>query len=199
MLHALRVLGIGASGPAADLALLDIDEVEATLAAAEAAGWVTEVRSPRLNGFKLSPLGRQEGERLASEELDAVGGRAEVQAHYEEFLALNPTLLGLCGDWQTTSPTTLNEHRDRAYDAGVLAGLHELHDRARPMLEGLAAVLERYGRYGTRLAAALAKLDAGDNDWFTKPLIDSYHTVWFQLHEDLLATLGIDRASEAQP
>jgi len=26
--------------------------------------------------------------------------------------------------------------------------------------------------------------------------MSSYHTVWFELHEDLLATLGIDRASE---
>ena len=24
-------------------------------------------------------------------------------------------------------------------------------------------------------------------------MIDSYHTVWFELHEDLLATLGIER------
>ena len=35
-------------------------------------------------------------------------------------------------------------------------------------------------------------------EWFTKPVIDSYHTVWFELHEDLLATLGIERASEGQ-
>ena len=27
---------------------------------------------------------------------------------------------------------------------------------------------------------------AGDSDWFTKPMIASYHTVWFELHEDLL-------------
>jgi hypothetical protein len=27
-------------------------------------------------------------------------------------------------------------------------------------------------------------------------VIDSYHTVWFELHEDLLSTLGIERASE---
>jgi hypothetical protein len=39
-------------------------------------------------------------------------------------------------------------------------------------------------------------LASGDRDWFTKPTIDSYHTVWFELHEDLLATLGIDRISE---
>jgi hypothetical protein len=28
-------------------------------------------------------------------------------------------------------------------------------------------------------------------------MIPSYHTIWFELHEDLLATLGIERGSEA--
>ena len=37
---------------------------------------------------------------------------------------------------------------------------------------------------------------AGERDWFAKPMIDSYHTVWFQLHEDLLNTLGIERSKE---
>ena len=39
--------------------------------------------------------------------------------------------------------------------------------------------------------------DAGEVDWFTRPTIPSYHSVWFELHENLLATLGIDRAQEA--
>jgi hypothetical protein len=39
---------------------------------------------------------------------------------------------------------------------------------------------------------------AGAREWFTRPVIDSYHTVWFELHEDLLSTLGLARASEAQ-
>ena len=38
----------------------------------------------------------------------------------------------------------------------------------------------------------------GETDWLTKPIIDSYHTVWFELHEDLLATLGLERGHEAR-
>ncbi|MBV8161068.1 MAG: hypothetical protein JO265_09110 [Acidimicrobiia bacterium] len=60
----------------------------------------------------------------------------------------------------------------------------------------LGSVLDRFGPYGQRLAAAVERVEAGDHDWFTKPLIDSYHTVWFELHEDLLSTLGKERASE---
>jgi hypothetical protein len=29
--------------------------------------------------------------------------------------------------------------------------------------------------------------------------MDSYHTVWFELHEDLLATLGLERGAGAPP
>ena len=36
----------------------------------------------------------------------------------------------------------------------------------------------------------------GDTEWITSPSIDSYHTVWMQLHEDLLLALGRDRATE---
>jgi hypothetical protein len=43
----------------------------------------------------------------------------------------------------------------------------------------------------------MQKLLSGELDWLTKPIMPSYHTVWFELHEDLLATLGIDRASES--
>ena len=46
-------------------------------------------------------------------------------------------------------------------------------------------------------AEALRRVRAGEHDWFTKPVIESYHTVWFELHEDLLASLGLDRSSEA--
>jgi hypothetical protein len=36
----------------------------------------------------------------------------------------------------------------------------------------------------------------GETEWLTSPRVDSYHTVWMQLHEDLLLALGRDRASE---
>ncbi len=64
------------------------------------------------------------------------------------------------------------------------------------MLAGLAGALDRFGSYGPRFGQALDLLLGGDLDYFTKPIMPSYHTVWFELHEDLLASLGIDRASE---
>ena len=56
--------------------------------------------------------------------------------------------------------------------------------------------MSRFNRLGGEFAGALRRVQAGEHEWFTKPTIDSYHTIWFELHETLLASLDIDRASE---
>ena len=45
----------------------------------------------------------------------------------------------------------------------------------------------------TRLDEAYDKVLAGEHDWVSGARIDSYHTVWFELHEDLLRMLGRER------
>ena len=118
---------------------------------------------------------------------------------YTEFLALNQAMLQLCTDWQIKSSgeeQALNDHEDADYDQEIIGRLVELDDSLRKILTRLRGSLERYGSYVNRFRDALDKLMAGEIDYFTKPIIASYHTVWFELHEDLLATLGIDRATE---
>jgi hypothetical protein len=34
--------------------------------------------------------------------------------------------------------------------------------------------------------------------WLSRPLIDSYHTVWFELHEELILAAGLTREAEAE-
>ncbi|MGQ0833090.1 MAG: transcriptional regulator [Microthrixaceae bacterium] len=156
-------------------------------------------RDGRLSGFTLTPSGRAEHARLLSEELDEVGVRAEVQAAYARFLGLNSGLLEVCTAWQlrdVDGEATMNDHSDPVYDAEVVERLTEVHGRVHPICEELAAALARFGLYGPRLATAVDRVRAGEPEWFTKPMIPSYHTIWFELHEDLLATLGIERGSE---
>ena len=47
-----------------------------------------------------------------------------------------------------------------------------------------------------RYSTALARVDSGERRWVDSPEIDSCHTVWAQLHEDLLATLGLPRGPD---
>ena len=90
----------------------------------------------------------------------------------------------------------INDHSDPEYDKGVIARLRDVDTAVQPVCQDLADVLDRFAGYGPRLANAIDRVEAGDTDYATKPMIDSYHTVWFELHEDLLATLGIERAKE---
>jgi hypothetical protein len=73
-----------------------------------------------------------------------------------------------------------------------------LHRRVEPLCDDLAGALERYRPYRPKLTRAIEKVEAGEREWFTKPVLPSYHTVWFELHEDLLTTLGLDRTAEAE-
>ena len=34
--------------------------------------------------------------------------------------------------------------------------------------------------------------------WLARPIIDSYHTVWFELHEELILVSGLTREGEAR-
>jgi hypothetical protein len=61
----------------------------------------------------------------------------------------------------------------------------------------LAACLTRFDGYADRYSAALRKVEEGRRDWVDAPDRDSLHIVWVQVHEDLLATLGIPRGSDS--
>jgi hypothetical protein len=47
--------------------------------------------------------------------------------------------------------------------------------------------------YAGRLAAAYDRALAGETDFVSGVRVDSYHTVWHELHEDLLRVLGRTR------
>ncbi|MBI2705101.1 MAG: transcriptional regulator [Actinobacteria bacterium] len=160
-----------------------------------------------LTGWLLTPAGRKEGEQRLGAELEVAGARPAVEAAYAQFLPLNSEVLHICTDWQLLggeSSQTLNDHSDADYDAAVISRLAAVDDKVQTILVELASALDRFAGYEPRLSRALARVQAGASsddgwaDWFTKPTIDSYHTVWFELHENLLATLGIERATEGR-
>ncbi len=89
---------------------------------------------------------------------------------------------------------TFNDHADAAYDAGVLDNLAALHGEAATWLGPLAAKLTRYSTYRARLDRALKSAQSGDQRFVASPRVDSYHSVWFELHEDLIRLAGRTRS-----
>jgi hypothetical protein len=76
-------------------------------------------------------------------------------------------------------------------------GIDAMRRRNLPVIDAAAAQLPRLNAYSTKLQAALDKVKAGDTARLARPIIDSYQTVWFELHEDLIGAIGMTREEAA--
>ena len=116
-------------------------------------------------------------------------------AAHEVFVTLNSRFLVVITNWQIRprggDQLAANDHTDTSWDQHVVDELHALEGRLQPVCQQLTAALARFGGYAERYSAALHRVDRGERAWVAQPKIDSCHTVWMALHEDLLATLGL--------
>ncbi|MET9487986.1 pyruvate, phosphate dikinase [Nocardia sp. NPDC006630] len=147
-------------------------------------------------GFRLTPEGRARLEQLLTEERATVDAAA-LTAAYDEFCVYNADLKVIITDWQMKDPATVNDHADADYDGAVLGRLTGTHQRLRPLVQRLGALAPRLVRYTDRLDRAVERIAEGDHTYVARPIMDSYHTVWFELHEDLIGLCGLTRAEEA--
>ena len=199
-MHGLRLKGFAEAAGVGEAVGVAEAEAKPVLDQLVSDGLAT-YRDGKLSGFSLSKAGREEHARLLADELADAGVHGAIDAGYRQFLTLNTQLLEVCTEWQLRDvggESTVNDHSDPVYDSGVIEKLADLHAEVEPICNDLGAALDRFRGYGPRLEHALQRVRSGDTDWFTKPMIPSYHTVWFEMHEDLLCTLGIERGSEGE-
>ena len=187
VLHAVRLLGMADDDAVARRFGLDRARAAELLLDFEAYGWVTWSEFAGVGGWSLTERGRAENERRLAAELAGIpGGTRRVHDVHEAFLPLNARLQQACTDWQLRprpgAPLAANTHEDPQWDARVLAELTALSGELVPLVADLTSQLDRFRGYDTRFAAA-AKEAA----------VDACHRVWFELHEDLIATLGLQR------
>lgn len=199
-LHAVRLKGLADGAEVAARFTLDRAESDELLLDYEAYGWVSRSDVAGTAGWSMTAAGRREDERRLAEELAASGAGGPVDDAYRIFQPLNAHLLDACTRWQLrpTADDALapNDHRDIAWDQEVLADLATLDEELDAVAEALGTRLERFQGYDRRFHAALTRALNGDPAWVARPRADSCHTVWMELHEDLLATLGIERGAE---
>jgi hypothetical protein len=144
--------------------------------------------------LRLTPEGRERLDELLTAEREHLD-EAAISAVYRDFRAVNAEFKALVTDWQLRDGQP-NTHDDSDYDAAVLARLDDVHQRITPIVAAAATQLPRLTRYSTKLQTALDNVHAGDTIWLSRPLIDSYHTVWFELHEELILAAGLTREIE---
>jgi pyruvate,orthophosphate dikinase len=142
------------------------------------------------------------GKRAAREVVEAAAaawGHAAAEAALDAFLALDARMKATVTAWQmrdVDGQQAINDHTDAAYDERVLADLATLHADAAAWLEPLVDGLPRLATYAARLERANAAAQAGDGRFVASPRVDSYHSAWFELHEDLILHAGRTRADE---
>lgn len=180
VLHQVKVRGFATSEAVAGSLGLTAETVEAVLRRSESEG-LLKYREGRITGFSLTPSGREKHAELRDEALTPEA-RAKITAAYEAFLQPNRDFKQLTTDWQTRDESTET--------APLLDRLARLH----LTLEGLLATAtegdSRFQYYLPRFTAALTRLREGDASAFARPMSDSYHDVWMELHEDFVSSLG---------
>jgi hypothetical protein len=197
VLHAVRLRGFAADAAVAARYGLEPAITAEILLDDEAFGWVRRSALAGRQGWSLTDAGRCENERLLAAELDGARLRDAATSALMSFFPLNRRFLDAVTRWQVRprpgEELAANDHADWRWDERVLYTLVGLGRLLEPITQPLADGLTRFAGYPQRYSAALAKVDAGGRHWVDEPGIDSAHAVWFELHEDLLATLGVSR------
>ncbi|WP_228001155.1 MarR family transcriptional regulator [Nocardia australiensis] len=192
VLQAARLKGRPSESDLAAAAGLADTEISVVVESLIAAGEVERVGIR----VKLTTAGRARLDTLLAAERAAID-QALLRQRYHDFDDVNTDFKQLVTDWQLIDGVRPNDHTDAEYDARIVARLADLHVRFAPLLATFIELAPRLSEYPNRFASAVEKVQSGDPTWFARPLIDSYHTVWFELHEELIGLAGLSRVREA--
>jgi hypothetical protein len=193
VLHGLAVKKLADAPALAEFLGLPTDAVLRLLTEGVASGRIVASQGKYL----LAPLARLALDGQYAREYGALRANAPFIAAYEAFERINAQLKALITDWQMLEvggARVANDHSDKEYDLRIIDRLGELHERAERILENLVREVPRFAYYRRGLLHALERAEDGAVEWVSDARIPSYHTLWFELHEDLLRLLGRQRA-----
>jgi hypothetical protein len=192
IMHGLAIKKHATLEEVAGILGLDTDAVGEALKKLVATNRAVEAK----NRYLLTPAARMVLDSDYSFMYEALRANPAFQAGYAGFERLNVVLKQLITDWQTISVAgehVPNGHNDKEYDARILDRLGDLDERAEHVLDQLASALARMRIYREKLSLALTRAEDGDIAWVSDAKIESYHTLWFELHEDLLRLMCRER------
>lgn len=192
VMHGLAIKKHATPEQVAGILGLDADAVREALKKLVATNRAVEAKGRYL----LTPAARMVLDSDYSFMYENLRANPAFQAGYAGFERLNAVLKRLITDWQTISVNgerVPNGHDDKEYDAKILDQLGDLHERAEDALDQLASALARMRIYREKLSLALTRAEEGEIAWVSDARIESYHTLWFELHEDLLRLMCRER------
>jgi hypothetical protein len=192
VMHGVAIKKHGDAGAVASLMGMPLERVVDELAAAEQSGRLVVTDGK----YMLSPAGHMILSGEYSRFYASLRNDTNFAKAFERFELINTELKQLITDWQTieiAGKRVPNDHSDAEYDDKLIGRLGDLHERFEPILSSMVAREPRLNGYKEKLTVALEKAEDGAIEWVSDAKTDSYHTVWFEMHEDLLRLLGRER------
>lgn len=189
VLHILRLKGLVTIEVLAGLSGASPQDVQEAIDRLAGQGLVRFRETPRVSGWSLTPDGhaRHTEEMAARRSGEIVAALTPI---YERFLELNDRVKALSTAWQGLAP------EDAAGRWEAIEELAEINDEAGQIVAEAAVVEPRFAAYRSRMTDAVERLRDGDERFFTGVTVESFHTIWFECHEDLIQTLGRERIAE---
>lgn len=192
-LHGLTLRQLASPEQLVDILGLSRAEVEAALEKAVGTGTAMAARG----SYMITPAGRAQLDAAYPEAFASLRSDPAVAEAVDRFeTGVNKQVLELMTDWQTIEvdgQRVPNDHTDSERDAKILDRLHAVLDRTERVLAPLVAADVGFDRFLERLGAALVRADGGQIEYVSGVRVDSFHTVWFQMHEHLLRLTGRER------
>lgn len=192
VMHGLAVKKHADARALAEFTCLPEAAVAGLLADGVKSGRIVEAQGKYL----LAPLARVALDGQYGTTCASLRASAGFISAYEAFERINVTLKALITDWQTMEvggARVPNDHSDKDYDLRIIDRLGELHERAGGVLARLVGEVPRFACYERALQSALERAEDGAVEWVSDARLPSYHTTWFELHEDLLRLAGRQR------
>ncbi len=195
--HALRAVAMKGFAPVpgvADAVISTPDVVGPILDQLVVDGLLTTTAG----AYRLTGSGTARVDHLRAVE-QAAWGLDRAAAALADFVPLDHRTKDVVTAWQLRDDVAgqvVNDHADAGYDRRVLDRLAAVHADAVTWLAPFEAGCPRLADYGLRLGRALELALAGDQRYVASPRVDSYHGIWFELHEDLIGLAGRNRADE---
>jgi len=182
VIRALQLKGFGSVEATAHA--LETDEA-AVQAVIDGLGERVNV-TPR--GVLVTPVGREWLTARMTEEQASVDTAALIEL-YDQFMPLNDGFKEFVSGWQLSeqAPADL---------AKVTAETQGLHQDFTAILAASVELVPRLTPYLHRFEFAIEALVGGDVSMLASPLKDSYHTVWFEYHEEMIHLIGRTRLEE---
>lgn len=193
VLHGVRLAGFATIQAVAERADLPTGVVSDQLGVLEGQGLVERMAFGDTSGWILTVEGKERDTELLHQELIASGAASDLRVALEDFEnTVNARLVRVITAWQLQSAT-----EQESSSAAILQELTELAEALAELMIPVTDWLPRFSRYPRQFRDALEQARSGDMHWVAGVGVLSCHTVWAELHQDLLSSLGRERTTGA--